>query len=61
MKTKPAIQENIDLNELSKEALQIIDILDRIENHTIELRRKIMEELKQSADSSRTHLKLDNV
>ena len=60
MKTKPAIQENIDVKQLSEEALQIIGILDQIEHHTIELRKKLMEELKQ-INAAKARLKLDEV
>lgn len=60
MNTKAALKEqNIDVNELSKEARQILEILDQIENHTAELRKKLMEELKK--DGTATRLKLDNL
>ncbi|MBU6139964.1 MAG: hypothetical protein KGP29_00200 [Proteobacteria bacterium] len=46
MKTQPIIKEN-ELSEISKEAQHILDLLETIEVHTIELRKKIMEELKK--------------
>ena len=59
MNTKAALQEQIDLNQLSQEALQILEILDQIENHTAELRKKLMSELKKT--NTAINLKLDNV
>jgi hypothetical protein len=59
MNTKAALQEQIDLNQLSQEALQILEILDQIENHTAELRKKLMSELKKT--NTTINLKLDNV
>lgn len=61
MKTQPALQEQYqpDLNQLSQEAKQIIELLDQIENHTAELRKKLMAELKQT--SAKFNLRLDEV
>jgi hypothetical protein len=59
MKTQPITKEQSELEQLSKEALEILDILDQIENHTAALRKKLMPELK-SKDSS-VKLKLDEV
>ncbi len=59
MNTKVALKEQIDLNHLSQEALQILELLDQIENYTSELRQKLMAELKKGNAS--VHLKLDNV
>jgi len=44
MKTQPILKENT-INEISEEVKQILDLLDKIETHTIELRKKLMEEL----------------
>ncbi len=61
MNTKAALKElNIELHQLSAEALQILNILDQIEDHTAELRKKLMAELKQT-NTGMVHLKLDNV
>jgi hypothetical protein len=58
MKTQPALKEQA-VEQLSQEALQILDLLDKIENHTADLRKKLMSELKKNG--STVHLKLDNV
>ncbi len=47
------------INELSHEAMQILEILDQIENHTAALRKKLVSEF--SAKSENVSLKLDNV
>jgi hypothetical protein len=52
-------KEQQSINELSQEALQILDILDQIENHTAALRKKLIAELKPKTET--VHLKLDNV
>ena len=59
MTTKTALQEQIDLNQLSQEAVQILEILDSIENHTADLRKKLISELKKNNAS--LNLKLDEV
>ncbi|MDX2082540.1 MAG: hypothetical protein SFV53_00935 [Rickettsiales bacterium] len=46
-------------NQLSKEAVQVLKILDELENFTAELRKKVMAELKNKSNS--VHLKLDEV
>lgn len=53
-----AIQQN-DLNSLSEEAMQILDILDQIENHTAALRRKLVSEL--STKTEAVHLELSEL
>lgn len=58
MKTQPALKEQA-VEQLSQEALQILDLLDKIENHTADLRKKLMSELKKNG--STVHLKLDSV
>jgi hypothetical protein len=52
-------KEQQSINELSQEALQILDILDQIENHTAVLRKKLIAELKPKTET--VHLKLDNI
>ncbi len=47
-------------NDIPQEAAHLIEILDQIENHTAELRKKLMEELKKS-NSARIALSLDEV
>ncbi len=50
-------KENI--NELSHEMMQILEILDQIENHTATLRKKLVAEL--ATKSETINLKLNNV
>lgn len=59
MNVNIALKEQIDINQLSKEAIQILEILDQIENHTAELRKKLMAELRTNNNAVR--VKLDNV
>lgn len=59
MQVKQAAQEQDNINNLSQEAMQILDILDQIENHTAALRKKLMSELRPKNEA--VHLKLDNV
>lgn len=54
-----AIKEQESFKDLSQEALQILEILDQIENHTAALRKKLVSELTTKSES--VHLKLDNV
>lgn len=46
MKAQPITQEK-EISAISEEAQHILDLLDKIETHTVELRRKLMEELKK--------------
>ncbi len=46
MKTQSILKEK-ELDQISVEAQNILDLLDKIETHTIELRKKLMEELKK--------------
>lgn len=46
MKTHSILKEK-ELDQISVEAQNILDLLDKIETHTIELRKKLMEELKK--------------
>lgn len=55
----PALKEQVEISELSQEAMQILEILDQIENHTAILRKKLVSELKPKSESIR--LKLDNI
>lgn len=59
MKTNAQIKEQHSINELSAEASKIIEILDKIEDHTANLRKKLMLELKPKAEAIR--LDLDNI
>ena len=47
-------------SEIPQEIAHLLEILDQIENHTAELRKKLMEELKKN-NSSRIALSLDEV
>ncbi len=51
MKIQAKFKESVEVNELSQEVLQILEILDQIENHTAELRKKLMAELKKNNQS----------
>lgn len=53
------VKESQNINELSHEALQILDILDQIENHTANLRKKLVSEF--SIKSENISLKLKEV
>ncbi len=46
MQTQPILKEK-EINQISEEAQHILDLLDKIETHTIELRKKLMEEMKK--------------
>jgi len=54
-----ATKEQIVLDELSHEALQILQIIDEIENHTAVLRKKLLEELRPRNEEIR--LKLEQI
>ena len=53
------IKEQQNKKPLSQEAKQIIDLLDKIEDHTAQLRKKLMSELK--TDNQKINLKLDDI
>lgn len=57
---KPQLKEKDIYKEIPQEALHLLEILDQIENHTADLRKKLMEELKKS-NSAKVSLKLDEV
>lgn len=46
MKSQPILKEE-EINSISEEAKHILSLLDQIETHTVELRKKLMEELKK--------------
>lgn len=46
MKAQTIARTQSAADEISKEAMQILEILDQIESHTATLRAKLMEELK---------------
>lgn len=48
MQANALVKQQERLDELSQEALQIIEILDQIETHTADLRKKLMAELKKN-------------
>lgn len=50
-------QETLD--ELSQEAVKMLEILDQIESHTADLRKKLVDELKPKDNSIK--LKLDEI
>ncbi len=54
-----AIREQIDINKLPKEALEVLEVFDKLEDHTANLRKKLMSELRPNGNV--VHLKLDNV
>jgi hypothetical protein len=48
-------------NKLSQEVIEILNILDNIENHTAELRKKIVGEISSQQKITNVHLDLDKV
>jgi hypothetical protein len=52
-------EQNKEYN-IPQEAMHLLEILDQIENHTAELRKKLMEELKKS-NAARVSLTLDSI
>jgi hypothetical protein len=47
--------------KLSQEVIEILNILDNIENHTAELRKKIVGEISGQQKINNVHLDLDKV
>ncbi len=45
------VTKETEFNSISEEAQHILDLLDKIEHHTIELRKKLVEELKKKNQS----------
>lgn len=54
-----AIREQIDVNKLPKEALEVLKVFDQLEDHTADLRKKLMSELRPNGNV--VHLKLNNI
>ena len=48
-------------NKLSQEVIEILNILDNIESHTAELRKKIVVEISSQQKTNNVHLDLDKV
>lgn len=59
MRANVAVVEQSMINKLPKETLAILELFDQINEHTNNLRNKIVEELKTNTISVR--LKLDNI
>lgn len=53
-------EQHIDLQDIPQEAMHLLEILDQIETHTADLRKKLMEEIKK-ANALKVSLKLDEV
>jgi hypothetical protein len=51
MKPQILTKEQSTMDDLSHEALQILEILDQIESHTAVLRTKLMNELKSKSET----------
>jgi hypothetical protein len=51
-----AIEQQIDLEVLPAEALNVLEILNKIENHTADLRKKLMSELRPKGNLVRLNL-----
>jgi len=58
-KEKLNFAEENNNQSLTKEAFEIIEILDAIENHTAQLRKKILAEVSQ--DNNKIHLNLNKI
>jgi hypothetical protein len=56
--TKAEIQEQVDINKLSAEAQKILEILDKIEDHTADLRKSLIQELHKS--NPQLHIKIED-
>lgn len=59
MSQNQAFKENTIIDDASREVSEILDILDQIESHTANLRKKLVSELK--SQNKPIHLDLDNV
>jgi hypothetical protein len=63
-KTAPVKQEN-NLKDLPPEIMRVLEILDKIEDHTAKLKNELMLELKPQSDDKKNigsiHIKLDSV
>jgi hypothetical protein len=56
----PLPKEKEIYKEIPEEAAHLIEILDQIETHTADLRKKLMEELKRT-NAAKVNLKLEEV
>ena len=56
----PAPKQKDIYQEIPEEALHLLEILDQIENHTADLRNKLMAELKKT-NAAKINLKLEEV
>lgn len=59
MQANQNFKQEVDLNQLSQEAVEILKILDEIETRTNDIRKKLMSELKSNEAS--VHIKLNDV
>ncbi len=60
MQTNQVQKEKSEVIDIHQEAAHLLEILDQIENHTADLRKKLMEEIKKS-NALKVSLKLDEV
>ena len=60
MQTNQVQKETSEVIDIPQEAAHLLEILDQIENHTADLRKKLMEEIKKS-NALKVSLKLDEV
>ena len=60
MSSNPLKKEHEELSSIPAEAAHLLELLDQIETHTAELRKKLMEEIKK-ANAIKVRLKLDEV
>jgi hypothetical protein len=60
MQTNQVQKEKSEVIDIPQEAAHLLEILDQIENHTADLRKKLMEEIKKS-NALKVSLKLDEV
>lgn len=59
MSQNQALKESAIVSDASREVSEILEILDQIESHTANLRKKLVLELK--SQNKPIHLDLDNV
>lgn len=51
--------ESTNIDNMPQDAVSVLEIVDKIEEHTIELRKELMRELRP--DGNIIHLKLENI
>lgn len=56
MNANLAVKEQSSIDQLSQEAMQILELLDQIESHTADLRKKLMAELRAKNNAVRIQL-----